>query len=249
MVETLDLLLINPAGHVDTYQDLAAELTAVEPPLWCRLIAGYAIDRGYSCAILDCEASEIGPVEAAQRVAELRPRLIAMVVFGHQPSASTQRMAPAGIVSREIKALSPEQKIIILGGHVSALPERTLREEVVDFACVGEGPITIDQLLRALAAGESNLEGVEGLVWRDRGECRINRRAPLITDLDRDLHGNAWHLLPMERYRAHNWQCFGDLSKRQPYASIYTTLGCPFQCSFCCINAPFGGQPIPHARA
>ena len=35
------------------------------------------------------------------------------------------------------------------------------------------------------------------------------------------------------------WQCFGALEERQPYASIYTSLGCPFRCSFCCINAPF----------
>ena len=47
-------------------------------------------------------------------------------------------------------------------------------------------------------------------------------------------------MLPMEKYRAHNWQCFEDLSHRQPYASIYTTLGCPYKCVFCCINAPFG---------
>jgi radical SAM superfamily enzyme YgiQ (UPF0313 family) len=42
----------------------------------------------------------------------------------------------------------------------------------------------------------------------------------------------------MEKYRAHNWHCFGNL-ERQPYAAIYTTLGCPYHCSFCCIQAPF----------
>jgi radical SAM superfamily enzyme YgiQ (UPF0313 family) len=43
----------------------------------------------------------------------------------------------------------------------------------------------------------------------------------------------------MARYRAHNWHCFGNPGGRQPYASIYTSLGCPYRCSFCCINAPF----------
>jgi radical SAM superfamily enzyme YgiQ (UPF0313 family) len=42
----------------------------------------------------------------------------------------------------------------------------------------------------------------------------------------------------MEKYRAHNWHCFGNL-ERQPYASFYTTFGCPYHCSFCCIQAPF----------
>ena len=34
----LDLLLINPGGREKIYQELGKELTAVEPPLWCRLI-------------------------------------------------------------------------------------------------------------------------------------------------------------------------------------------------------------------
>jgi radical SAM superfamily enzyme YgiQ (UPF0313 family) len=52
------------------------------------------------------------------------------------------------------------------------------------------------------------------------------------------MPGLAWDLLQMQKYRAHNWHCFGGL-ERQPYASIYTTFGCPYHCSFCCIQAPF----------
>src|SRR5438034_8522687 len=44
--------------------------------------------------------------------------------------------------------------------------------------------------------------------WRDQGQTRQNPSPPLIPDLDSDLHGNVWSLLPMEKYRAHNWQCF-----------------------------------------
>jgi radical SAM superfamily enzyme YgiQ (UPF0313 family) len=43
----------------------------------------------------------------------------------------------------------------------------------------------------------------------------------------------------MQKYRAHNWHCFDRIQDRQPYGVIYTSLGCPFKCSFCCINAIF----------
>jgi radical SAM superfamily enzyme YgiQ (UPF0313 family) len=237
----LDLVLVNPGTGSRTYQDLANDLTAVEPPLWARLIASYVRQRDYSVKIIDAEAEHLGADDVAARVEQLNPRLVGMIVYGHQPSASTQMMVGASAECHAIKDVNPDRTIIIVGGHVAALPERTLREEAVDYACNSEGPVTIERLLAALKSGGAiDHAKIEGLVWREGDQIRQNLAPKLIIDLDRELPGDTWDLLPMANYRAHNWQCFGDLASRKPYASIYTTLGCPYRCTFCCINAPFG---------
>ena len=117
-----DLLLINPGGRYKVYQKLAENLTAVEPPLWCRLIGGYARDRDYSVEILDCEAENLETAAMAERVKASAPRLVAMVVFGHQPSASTQQMASAGDNCRAIKAQHQAIPHILRRGQARAGP-------------------------------------------------------------------------------------------------------------------------------
>ncbi len=47
----------------------------------------------------------------------------------------------------------------------------------------------------------------------------------------------------MKKYRAHNWHCFGHLKQRQPYAVIFTSLGCPYNCSYCNIHTFYNGKP------
>jgi len=235
---TIDLLLINPASRVQVYQSLAGTLAAVEPPVWAGLMAGFARRRGLSVELLDAEALQLSSVETADEVHRLNPHLAVIVVYGHQPSASTQVMPSARKLCRALKAAYPEIKLLLVGGHVAALPERTLREEDADFVAAGEGLHTIVELVAALKSTSADLSKVRGLWYREGQAIRSNFAAPLVADLDHELPGGAWNLLPMDRYRAHNWHCFGGV-ERQPYAALYTTLGCPYHCSFCCIQAPF----------
>lgn len=236
---TLDLLLINPNSKAKVYQSLSKELSAIEPPVWAGLMGTYVRGKGYSVQILDAEAEHLSPAEIAARVTELRPRLATVVVYGHQPSASTQNMTAAGQACTAIKDTSSTQPVLMVGGHVASLPERTMQEERTDFVATGEGLLTQTALLQALAAPVPNFSNVPDLWYRENGALRQSAVvAPLIKDLDHEMPGIAWDLLPMDKYRAHNWHCLGHLT-RQPYVAIYTTLGCPYHCSFCCIQAPF----------
>lgn len=220
-----DIVLINPGAARTIYQNLADDLSAIEPPAWVRMNAGWLRDKGYSVAIIDQDALRWTPEQVAQHVKQLAPRLVAIVVSGQQPSASTQQMTGASAVARAIQGVPK----IMVGNHPSALPGQTLVEEHVDYVCDGEGPLTIAGLLEGKA-----LEDIPGLYFLDRGVvCRTDLAKLLPID---ELHGDVWGELPMGLYRAHTWQCL-DGSPRSPYASIYTTLGCPFRCSFCMINA------------
>lgn len=237
--KSLDLLLINPGNRSQIYQSLGSTLAAIEPPIWAGLMATLIRRHGHSVEILDAEAEGLTPEETAERIAERDPLLVAIVVYGHQPSASTQNMPAAGAFCSAIKDRDPQTKVLLVGGHVAALPERTLREERADYVSGGEGLYTILDLLQGLKAGSAiDCTRVRDLWHRDGRQIRGGPPAPLIKDLDTEIPEVAWDLLPMNNYRAHNWHCFENL-KRQPYAALYTTLGCPYHCTFCCIQAPF----------
>lgn len=241
MVKQVDVLFIHPGDQKKIYQGLNIEFTAKEPPAFAGLYASYLRGKGLSVAIFDIQALELSAEDAITQIYELYdPTLIVMAVYGMQPSASTQTMGAAGKVCRLLKARDKKCSILMTGTHPAALPERTMQEEEVDFVCDLEGPVTIYKTWHALQS-DNTLESIPSLWWRegDAIHCPTSSE-PLIKDLDTEMPGIAWDLLPMDKYRAHNWHCFDHIHERTPYASIHTTLGCPYKCNFCCINAPFG---------
>lgn len=242
----LDVLFVHPNGSPIIYQELSNNYSAIEPPIWVGLLAKNVLKSQFSVQVLDCEAEKIDASESALKVKDADPRLVAIVVYGQQPSASTQNMVGARLLIEKLKEEVPRLKTILIGLHPSAVARYTLASERVDFVCQGEGPYTIQALLNINMDDVSDLKKVPGLWYRDGKTICCTDPAPIIPQekLAIELPGMAWDLLPMDKYRTSNWHAMTNNNERSPFASLYTSLGCPFKCSFCCINAPFGNNNI-----
>ncbi len=231
MGNRLDILLINPGNWTAIYGQVG-KLSCIAPPLGIGLIAAFVRERGFSVEILDAEAENLSPERVADIVAEKNPLLAGV-------SAFTPKMTAAEETVHFIKQKAPHVKTITGGHHPAALPEKTLRETGVDFVCDSEGYFPTAGLLEVLRKDPgANEVGVEGICYRRDGEVVTNPPAPLVKNLD-ELPFVAWDLLPMDRYRGHNWHCFG-YDSRQPYAVVFSSMGCPFNCSYCSVNAVYG---------
>lgn len=239
MRKKLDILFVQPNGAAKIYQDLSKDHSAIETPIWAAMLANRCRSLGRGVAILDCEAERLNTTQSAEEIKNIDARIVCIVVYGQQPSSSSQNMSGAVETANKLKEIAPNSKILFVGPHASALPLETLAEPSVDMICQNEGVYTISDLLKVEdLEDEASLKKVEGLGFKIDGKPFLNKISPIVSraNLETDLPGMAWDLLPMKKYRTSGWHSWSNNSDKEPFASIYTSLGCPNKCSFCMIN-------------
>jgi radical SAM superfamily enzyme YgiQ (UPF0313 family) len=241
MKQNCDIILVNVGGtSKKVYQDLSKVFSAIDPPFWAALTAGYLRNKGFKVDILDANALNLDFGETVDLLNKANPKNVAIVCYSQQANVSTPIMVAVQQLCQEIKEKMPNTPLILTGWHPSALPERTLREGACDILVKGEGFRTLVGFLEGKP--RSN---VPGLWWKaENGEILSAPAAKNIEDLTSELTDVAWDLLPMDKYRAFSWMCLKDFSERTKFVSIFTSLGCPYKCSFCAIHSTYGEHKI-----
>jgi radical SAM superfamily enzyme YgiQ (UPF0313 family) len=233
----LDILFVHPNAAEKIYQDLSKNASAIEPPIWAAMLANHCKTKGFMPAILDCEAERLGWEEAAKIIIEYNAKVICFVVYGQQPSASSQNMTGAVGIASLVKQLT-NTPVVFVGGHVAALPQEVLLEECVDIVLLNEGVYAISNLLSTDLSIEQ-LKNCKGIGFKDSGSIVLNEPERIVPKsmLEQDLPGMAWDLLPeFSKYRTAPWHSWSNNTEQYSFAALYTSLGCPYKCSFCMIN-------------
>lgn len=235
----LKVLLIYPPFSLASY-----ERPIVVPPLGLAYIGAVLEKAGHKVEILDTIALNWRtPIKIGNRV-RLGQKWgdISDEIKRSKPDAVgiscpfSCQSDNAHKVAELVKEYDADVPVIMGGAHPSTLPKRVLQDQNVDYVVIGEGELTMLNLLKTLSTGAFN--EIDGFAYREEGETVINPKKRFINDID-SLPFPARHLLPMNEY--FNAEApHGPELMRKPYTSMITSRGCPFNCVFCSIHNIWG---------
>ena len=215
------IVLVHPMGSnwISGSQDLSATANRMAP-LGLLSMSSYLKQKGHQVYIHDC----LGPKPLAGLAENVK------IVLGYKPemvgfSATTSSFLDGVDMANLIKSSDANIKIVFGGVHVSALGASLLEKfGNIDYLCCGEGEGVLADL-----ADRKEDASIDGLIWRDDERVVTNRPRKPISDLD---------TLPFPDYEAlegfpagYNLPLFSFVNV--PGATLSTSRGCPYQCSFC----------------
>jgi len=221
-------LIAPPWGDIYGNFKHVAKVGVFYPPLGLCYIASNLEDAGYEVRVMDAEAEGKKLQGVIEEVRSFQPDAIGIQV-----------VSPLWDVVYEVcKSIKDEKDIpIVLGGpHITIVGTEAFDQNpYCDYGVIGEGEETMLDIVNHVLAGES-CKDVLGIVHKEGGEPQLNGARPAPKDLDSYIFPDRTGL-PMERYL---FSVPGKHGGIRRFATITSTRGCPFECTFCTEPMIFG---------
>lgn len=214
--EIKKILLVNPPSWVAIYN--TSRISAAVPKLPAQsigILSAVLLEEGFEVRPLDLLLAKNPYDELEAVIEEFSPDAIGV-------SFTTPLYGEALKIAQIAKDLDPDCLLIAGGVHPTALPEEMLLDTNFDVAVIGEGEITLPELLRT-----DDLTSVKGIGFKQDGKVVLTGPREPISDLD-TLPLPAWNLFDVDSYRASR-----ITSRRNPIGGILTGRGCAYPCTFC----------------
>lgn len=220
-------------------------------PIGLGYIASFLRQNGYEVAILDTTIYNIKGLKCGEwvhygmdwnnikeRVSDYRPNIIGISSMFTSQANSLHKTAQG------IKGVSENIVIVAGGAHPTALPYEVLSDNNIDYVVLGEGEITMLNLVQYLT-GDFDLNKIDGIGYKVDGEIIIKPRVSFISNLD-SLPFPAYDLMEMNIYSKLKASC-GPFVKEIPLFSVSTSRGCPMTCIFCTVHSIWGRNWRPRS--
>jgi radical SAM superfamily enzyme YgiQ (UPF0313 family) len=199
------------------------------PPLGLLYIASALRNRckDYNIKIIDLMQQELNTDVFVRTLRDFSPDAIGFSSFPYEFNIFKK----LSILAREIL---PESVLISGGLLATNYYSDLVRNKLADFAVLGEGELTINELFDALNNDRDPCL-VKGIAYFKNGKVILTAPREFIKDLD-EIPLPSWDLINLKSYsKIPNWN--GILFKKY-YAPILTSRGCVYNCIYC--NPLFG---------
>jgi anaerobic magnesium-protoporphyrin IX monomethyl ester cyclase len=185
-------------------------------------LAGALLEEpGIEVHVIDCMPLHIGWRSLADEIKRLDPDIIGCGENHVLYASEALRFF------RLCKEVAPRAWTIAGGGHFTNMAHRYLNPESdIDCICVGEGEVTIVELVKELGNANPDLAKVDGVSWFDGEKMVRNKPRKLVSDLD-SLPIPAYDLMPMHLYGKSRY-LFSPGG-----TTVHHSRGCVSKCSFC----------------
>ncbi len=186
------------------------------PPLGLLYIGAVLLQEGYNVELIDFDIDCSNEDDFLEKVKLNKPEIVGFTTV-------TPTFQSGLELAQKIKGVY--NPFVVFGGpHASAIADEIIENKNIDGIIIGEGEETIIEFLKHKSKDETR--SVCGMIQKQGKKLLKGGVRPFIENLDK-LPFPAWKLLKhKEKYSPPD-------ALRLPVATILTSRGCPYRCTFC----------------
>ena len=196
------------------------------PPLGTLYAAALMRENGYGVSLYDVMFAK-DTEELVHHVIHYQPDFFVIYDDGFNYLTKMCLTNMRELAFRMIKLARLHNCTVIVSSSDSTDHYAEYLAEGADFIIMGEGELTLMELVNQLTGGNADPATIDGIAYRCNGRVTTTPKRQVLRELD-SLPLPAWDLVHMEEYRKTWMKSSGYFS-----LNMNTTRGCPYKCNWC----------------